>query len=500
MNLLKSSFLALFFLTHFLGMLEAVPPVDQRPFLWSCQNSVLPQAQSLIQLIETVDQEGLDPQFYSLNRIQYALKAGEWQLLDQLLTDAFFLLAHDFAYGHLSHHLTEDSWVQKQGAFDKNSFMIQAVKENQVSQALKALLPVHSDYVDLKRSLNYYQSLSKKGGWGAISGLYLLTDKSRSAGIAQVKSRLVVTGELSADKINDPELFDEDLKKAIRVFQQENGLEADGIIGPKTWETLNQPVTDKIALVRINLDRWRWLPHELGARYIVVNIAAGSLRVVEDGKTRLMMKVIVGRKTRKTLLFQSNITGVTINPYWNVPGSIARKDIIKEIRKDSRYLEKKHIQVFSRNYGEGRLNPYAINWFSSNLHVYFQQLPGELNALGKVKFNMDNPYDIYLHDTAHRELFGQFDYALSSGCIRLEKPLELLQLLLEKEPEDSQTKASAALKDEVQHVLKFKNPTKVYLMYLTVLPLPQGQQNVFYQDIYDKDKVLLESLSVMQDK
>lgn len=476
----------------------AVPSMEERPYVWSSQNTLLPQAHELLQVIETVNQEGLNPAYYQAKAIHQAIDTKKWALADQLLTHAFDQIARDFAYGRFTLALTESSWPQKENAFDTKVFLAEAVKENQVSAKLKALLPQHADYQDLKRALLYYQNLEKKGGWQPVSGLYILSLHAHNEGVAQLKARFITTGELSFNHLKDALDFDVALEKAVITFQQQNGLEADGKVGPKTLEALNQTASQKIALIRLNLDRWRWLPRELGDRYILVNIAAGSLRYVEGGKTQLMMKVIVGRKTRKTPLFYSAVTGVVINPYWNVPSTIARKDIIKELRKNIRYIEKKHLQVFSRNYGEGRLNPYAINWFSEALHVYFQQPAGPFNVLGRVKFNMDNPYDIYLHDTSSRELFGQYDYALSSGCIRLEKPLELLQALLAHESEEIQTQAQAYLKeDTVQHWLPFKNKTPVYLMYTTVLPLP-GQPPVFCQDIYEKDPDFLEYMRIQE--
>jgi murein L,D-transpeptidase YcbB/YkuD len=287
----------------------------------------------------------------------------------------------------------------------------------------------------------------------------------------------------------DATLFDATLERAVRTFQQRHGLDADGIVGLQTLAALNIPVEERIRQLEINMERWRWVPRELGPRYLLVNIANFALEVVEQNHPVLTMRTVVGRPDRQTPALQATLSQVVLSPYWHVPRRIAVQDKLPLIRKNPNYVAQQGFQVMQ---GHHVVDPATINWSqmtSTHFPYRLRQLPGALNALGRIKFPLPNPFDVYLHDTPSRDLFHKSVRAFSSGCIRLEKPLELTAYLLREDPAWTPDKIRVASERPREQVVPLAHPLPVYVLYWTAWTDADGSVH-FRPDLYERDKAL----------
>jgi len=249
------------------------------------------------------------------------------------------------------------------------------------------------------------------------------------------------------------------------------------------------PEEERIRQLEINMERWRWLPRELGARYLLVNIANFTLEVVEHHHPVLTMRAIVGRPDRRTPVLRSALSQVVLSPYWHVPPRIALQDKLPLIRKHPGYLAHHGFQVFR---GNQAVDPATIPWSQvtrTHFPYMLRQRPGATNALGRIKFLFPNPFDVYLHDTPSRELFHASVRAFSSGCIRLEKPLELAAYLLREDPAWTPNKIRTAVERPREQVVHLAIPLSVYVLYSTAWVEADGSVH-FRPDLYERDKVL----------
>ena len=296
----------------------------------------------------------------------------------------------------------------------------------------------------------------------------------------------------------DPELFDERVQAAVQDFQRLCGLAPDGKVGEKTIAALNVSTEDRLRQIYLNLERWRWLPQSLGERFVLVNLPAFDLRAVEAGETLLEMRVAVGRPYRRTPVFSDVIRYLVFNPYWEVPTSIAVKDKLPEVRKDPSYLQKQGMKVY-RGWGadQAQVDPATIDWtaVSSSRFPYRLRLdPGPLNALGRVKFMFPNPFSIYLHDTPGRGVFLRADRDVSSGCIRLERPLELAELLLRTNSNWQPGATQDILDDYKERTVRLETPWAVHLLHWSAW-VDEENRLQLRSDLYDRDEKLALALA-----
>ena len=239
---------------------------------------------------------------------------------------------------------------------------------------------------------------------------------------------MVRSGDLLDASASDSLLYDAPLAEAVKRYQQSLGLEPDGVVGAATIAELNVPVAERITQLRVNLDRGRVLLHDLPEQFVVVNIAGYTIYLVKGQNVVWNARVQVGKTYRRTPLFRSDISYLVFNPTWTVPPGIIAADILPAARQDPRAITRKGLRVFD---GAGReVNPESIDWSrfrSGNIPYTLRQDPGPSNALGRIKFMFPNPYAVYLHDTPSQSLFERADRAFSSGCVRVERALELAE-------------------------------------------------------------------------
>jgi murein L,D-transpeptidase YcbB/YkuD len=278
------------------------------------------------------------------------------------------------------------------------------------------------------------------------------------------------------------------------LFQLRNGLTTDGVIGKATIEAMNVSVEDRIASIEANLERWRWLSDDLGERYIKVNIANFELQVIENGDMVFSTEVIVGLTNRMTPVFSSIMTYLVLNPDWTVPPTILNDDIIPSVISNPEYLAEKDLKILRTDGTE--VDPSTIDWINivtADFPYSVHQEPGPKNALGRIKFMFPNQYSVYIHDTPNHKLFGRTERSFSSGCIRVNNPMDLAACLMKDNPAWTPTQIKNVIDQGTERSINLANPIQVHILYLTAWASDDGVV-YFRKDIYDRDQPLLAAL------
>lgn len=476
---------------------------------WSRDGQPILAADGLIAAIKAAEHEGLQPDEYHRATLERGLSqlhtAGTpdradveaLATLDLLLTDAFLVLGTHLRDGRANPEpLYLDRHVPPRGR-ELIDALESALATNAVGRTLNELLPPQPGYTELKEALAHYRELVGRGGWAPVPRGRTLRLGDEDARVRALRHRLAITGDANAAESDQGTLFDEDLDHAVRQFQQRHGLHVDGVMGRETREALNVPARQRAREIRLNLDRWRWLPQDLGARHILVNIAGFELELVEDQQPVMRMKTIVGRRYRRTPVFTSAMTYLVINPYWHVPRSIATQDLLPLIRQDPTYLARQGITVLHDV--DGRfvpVDPTTIDWSTvtpEQFPFHLRQDPGPPNALGRVKFMFPNRFNVYLHDTPAQELFERTTRSFSSGCIRIERPIELARYVLRGDATWTPQALEMALQTRMDYSIRIPQPIPIHLVYWTASVDERGLQ--FRRDLYGRDDALRVALA-----
>jgi len=331
---------------------------------------------------------------------------------------------------------------------------------------------VNPSYGLLKKKLLIYYNIHTTGGWPIITGAKKNYKKGMTVpAISLLKTRLQLTGDMIEGDTS--QAFTDTLETAVKKFQQRHGLETTGIVGEATLKEMNVPVAHRIQQILINMDRMRWLPIQPEGDLIIVNIPAFILHVKEGNKNVFDMDVVVGKGGHDTRIFTGNLNQVVFSPYWNVPKSIVQKEILPAIEKNPDYIEMENMEIIGEKDGLPEI----------------RQMPGDKNALGKVKFLFPNSYNIYFHDTPSKSLFAKSKRAFSHGCIRLRDPAKMATYLLRNQPEWTDSKIDEAMNSDKEKFVKLKKPVPVLITYYTAWVDESGQLN-FREDIYGHDAQL----------
>lgn len=473
---------------------------DQRDqLLWLDDFSLNPQGQDALSFIASSAQHGLEPEDYHLSLLKQLSAPGNIEharYFDVLLTDALLDLIHDLAIGRLDPANADPMWHIVRDEVDPAAVLQQALLSPHLRNNLNQLVPRASQYHRLTEALSRYRSYVARGGWQPIPAMTLLKPGENHPNVPLIRARLAMKdAALTRPEFAGSNHYDERLQAAVGEFQRRHGLKTDGIIGPQTLGAMNVSAGDMVKKIRINLERYRWLPDDMGERYILVNLGSYQLTAVEHGQVRLNMKVIVGKETRSTPSFSSTMTHIVINPYWNVPHSLARKDLLPKQQDDPDYFFLNDFNIFLRGSdAQTPVDPYRVNWdevSASQFPFRLQQRPGSNNALGQLKFMFPNPWNIYLHDTPNKALFDEAQRNFSSGCIRVEQPLELAAFSLNRS-EDRQSVLDRIASGRNQGE-RLKTPLPVYAVYFTAWP--HQDEVLFSADPYRRDQKMFKFLS-----
>jgi len=449
--------------------------------------------------IASAESEGLDSHDYHLQQLQQLQQQASQSLpvaieLELRTTHAVLSLMRDLSRGRLTATRADSDWHIVQPAFDAATFLHETIKAGRLQQSLQNLSPQKPSYQLLKQTLARYQKLhDNHTNWVHIPNTPSIKPGMMDDAIMPL-IRQRIAQAYTADGIaeynippNQSSHYDDELVTAIRAFQAQHSLNTDGVIGKNTLRALNIPLEGKIRQLRINMERLRWLPKELGKRYLLVNTAGFRLTATEQGESVLSMKIIVGRDYRSTPSFNGALSHMVLNPYWNVPDSIARKDLLPKQQSDPSHFTSINMKVFpNHNRNAEDIDPETIDWRSikHRFPYVLRQDPGKHNALGKIKFMFSNPFDIYLHDTPSKSLFQKDIRTFSSGCIRLEKPMELAAFSFgEKNLSEAFLTNLDSGKTMTIHLRK---PLPIYLVYITAWVDEQDKVH-FSPDIYGRD-------------
>ena len=468
--------------------------------LWQNPQNV----KDLLTDVGRVAEEGLNPEDYHLSQLLVLKlrldenKSPDPLLLadyDILLTDSLVRLCYHTQFGKVDPESLDPAWNMTPQIHNKNpvAAIEKRLRTGSLAKGLNNIRPEIDYYQLLKGALKKYRDIQDAGGWEPVPEGPTLIPGMTDQRIPLLRKRLSITGDYEGT-VTDSEHYDEDLKEAVMLFQYKHRLKADGAVGKNTYASLNIPVKKKIEQIRVNLERARWVFQKEPSDYVAVDIAGFRAYHFEGINPNWSSKVQVGKPFRKTPVFKSKIKYIVFNPTWTVPPTILEEDILPRIKKNPGYLSKMKISVIDRN--GLTVDPSSVNWskYSKNVPYTLRQEPGPHNALGRIKFIFPNKHFIYLHDTPSRSLYGRKDRAFSSGCIRVEKNIELAEILL-NDPENWNRKRIQELLDtnKTQRV-NLPKPKSVMLLYLTVW-FDENDNFIFMRDVYERDPAVLEGLN-----
>lgn len=329
-----------------------------------------------------------------------------------------------------------------------------------------------------------YEGIVTQGGWPKVPPTERLRLGNRHPSVVPLRKRLLIAGDIEANT-GVTDIFDSYVEAAVRRFQARHGITVDGIVRKATFERLNVPANVRLAQLKVNLERLQAATAHLPDRYVMVNIPAAQVEAVEDGIVESRHIAIVGRPSRPSPDVNSKITQINFNPYWTVPVSIVRRDLIPLMQKDPDYLAKEHIRIFDKHHNE--LKASQIDWNSDDAVNYmFKQDPGSFNSLGTLRIQFPSPDGVYMHDTPEKNLFGDDMRFDSSGCVRVQNVRQLVAWLLRDTPGWSPEQIEATIKSGERIDAKLKKPVPVRWVYITAWATPDGVVQ-FRDDIYNKD-------------
>ena len=424
--------------------------------------------------------------------------------------------------GRLSNGLQDDGEAvaasQTSPAQSELIMELQKAGEGDAKKTLQNYEPQHPQYQGLKRALERYSGLSENGGWRAIPSEETIEAGDQDARIPALRRRLIAEGYVSTpdftqlgafltpvaqngeaatqDEANLAELrselqswamtYDESLEKAVKRFQLAHGLKDDGVVGPKTFAALNESAASKAARIRTSMEKWRAMDN-IDGRYIWANIPSFRAEGWNGAERQITMKTVVGMRSRQTPVFSDEIEYAVTNPRWYAPVSIVRKDKLPKLANDPSYAERKGFRIYDRDTGE-RVSATNVNWNDPSAASEYQlvQGSGASNALGKLKIIFPNKHSVYLHGTPTKYLFDRASRAFSSGCIRLEKPIEMASWLASGDTVVTEEEVRSSVASGVRKQLDFGQTVPVHLTYITVTIGEDGRPE-FWSDVYDRE-------------
>lgn len=421
--------------------------------------------------------------------------------VDLLATDALVRMTYQIRFGKLSPQSGLAVWNfdRPLRAGEANlQTLAGLLQADSLAERLSWLFDRGSRYRRWVVLLEEARRLEAAGGWPAVTEGPTLQLGDRGARVLEVRRRLAVTLPTARTANIPKDVYGPTLEETVRTFQNRHGLAIDGIVGPKTLAALNVSVTDRIGQVRATLERARWVLDDFRRQpesLVLINIAAARAQLLQSSETVWSSRVIIGRPDRQTPTFRDAIDYLVINPSWIVPPTILEKDILPAVRREgTTYLESRHLEVLD---GEGNpVDPQTVDWSArraEDLAHSIRQRPGPWNMLGRIKFVFPNTHFVFMHDTPTPQLFGQTCRALSSGCVRVEAPYRLAELLLSDPDRWDPESLEAIVASGKTEVVHLPHPVPIVLLYATADVDDEGN-GLFYEDVYGLDVPLLAGL------
>lgn len=474
--------------TPFLRELYAAPDSAPR---WSRK-----QLEVLRAAIAESFSDGLNPHDFLDEKLN-ALDELPGAARELIATEALARLAFTLRFGKCNPEALDPDWNYSRsfGKTDPTAWLRESIASDKLAERLAALRPADNYYLALKRALADFRARQERGEkWPSVSSGPTLKPDMRDARIIEVRARLAASGELTDTTTPaDASMYDAALVEAVRGFQRRQGLDVDGAIGRGTVAVMNVSLAERIAQLRLNLERVRWVFRDLEPEALSVNIAAFEAVYLDHGEVRWSGRVIVGKPFRKTPIFKDHLSYVELNPSWTVPPTILKEDILPKLRKDPGFLATKKLKLI--DFDGKAVDATAIDWRKrgASFPWFLRQEAGPENPLGRVAFMFPNVHSVYLHDTPTRGLFALAERAFSSGCIRIEDPLKLAEEVLRDDPRWNRAAIDKAVAKGNNQRINLPRKISIMLLYLTAFPAADGAVE-FRRDVYGRDPAVLNSL------
>lgn len=455
------------------------------------------RARELLALVEASRDHGLDPVDYHLWAVRAAADGVPMDAAarELLLTDALVRLAYHLHFGKVNPRDLDPDWNFRRTlrGLDPALALERALAAPALAPEVLAFAPRLTPYQLLMEALARYRALAAAGGWRAVPPGPTLKAGMRDPRVAALRARLAVGGDLAEAASPEPDLLDPALEAAVMRFQGRHGLEADGAVGRQTLAELNVPAAGRVDQIRVNLERARWVAQDLTGDFLLVDIAGFHAALHLQGLPVWSSRVVVGRPYRETPAFRAEMQYLVLNPTWTVPPTILKQDVLPKLAKDPAYLQRQGMSVVDFN---GRpVDAGAIDWkryAGGGFPHQIVQRPGEKNPVGRIKFMFPNPHFVYLHDTPEPKLFERAERAFSSGCIRVEAPVDLAVLLLDDPERWGPDAVRAAIATGETRTVPVRRRVPVMLLYWTA-EVRDGVVH-FRRDLYGRDEAVLRGL------
>jgi len=476
---------------------------NQFQLLWTSQDNI----SQLLAAIITSAEEGLIPDDYHLkaitrqgNELKEASASSVAKMVeyDLLLSDALVLLGQHKRYGKVDPREVEEKHNLEPAVprISPSDIYLTAIKTGTVRETLDKRSPDHPAYINLKQALNQYRQIASKGGWQQVPAGPSLKPGMRDDRVAAMRKRLTITGDYHYKGSSDPAFFDDNLAAAVKSFQTRHHLEPDGLVGKTAINAMNVSVADRINQIRVNMERTRWVIHDMPSSSLIVDIAGFRLQYYHQNKLTWSSKVMVGQPFHQTPVFRSAVTYLVLNPTWTITPDIVKNETVPSILKDKNYLQKQRLRVLDGSGAE--VNPTSIPWnqyLGKHFPYTLRQDSGIDNSLGLIKFIFPNTYHVYLHDTPSKSLFGRTQRAFSHGCIRMQNPLELGKMIISNDPGNPTNgeKFDQIIASGKTTTVILKQPLPIFLMYLTTNV--QDGVVLFKPDLYNRDQGISDALN-----
>ena len=469
---------------------------DNAPY-WTTENGLSQAAIDMIAEIQQADNYGLEPEKFNLNWTpapKTAMTHDERINAEKKLSLAMLQYAR-FAKGGRFDPTKLSRMIDRGSVFPAASKLL-ADFESADSKAdyLRSLHPQHPQFERLRQKWLSLHAKSATHKRIHLPAGPVLKPGRIHRNVVLLRKRLGILLPLSLDGTEgfNPKVYDSQLEEAVKAFQIKHNLKPDGIVGSSTRRTMNINNESQAQILLVNMERWRWMPENLGKTHIQINIPAFRFKVVKNGKSIHSEKVVVGKLANKTPIFSDEMESIVFHPFWNVPASIINKEIYPSLRRSTSVLKRHNLKVKYR----GRpIDPYYVNWNNADLRQYhFYQPPSRSNVLGQMKFMFPNDHAVYMHDTSSKQYFAQKVRTYSHGCIRVQNPKKLAELLLHNDKGWSNSRVDRILANGSNSSVKLNTKVPVHITYLTAVIDDNGKLKT-YGDYYGHDRRISAALN-----
>jgi murein L,D-transpeptidase YcbB/YkuD len=465
--------------------------------LWTAPDSPLPA--ELVAALEASDAQGLPASRYDAAGLAALLAPGSTAspaAREAAATAAYLRFATDVSTGIVDPVALDPEYIGRKPQRPTAATLLAPLAAGPLPAVLAGVEPADPDYRRLIAEKARLEEVARTESWGPeVGDGPTLHPGDASPRVAEVRARLARLGYVAAAGETVDPVFDAQLEQSVERFQTDYGLASDGVVGKNTLDALNAPIATRLGQVTVNLERMRWMPRDLGDRYLYVNIPDYTVRLVDGGETVWQSKVVVGKAhVTETPEFDGTVQYMVVNPSWHIPDSIAIRDYLPKLQRNPMVLKNQGIDLMTR--GGTVINPKLVDFTQytpENFPFRIKQRPSDDNALGQVKFMFPNRFSVYMHDTPHRELFARDTRAYSNGCIRLEKPRELAEILLGGQTSDPAKTYGDLLASGRERHVDLKQDIPVHIVYRTAFTGEDGTLH-YRADVYGRDALVLKAL------